>query len=83
MVPCLYVVVGWDGQGVVRTVERFNPQEGIWTEVTHHPDIRYGSLPLRGWRLGSGGDSHRDISVIPLLGHRLYTCEYRLGARAW
>ena len=30
----------------------------------------------------SGGDSHHAISVIPVLGHRLYTCEYRFGARA-
>ncbi len=28
----------------------------------------------------AGGDSHHAISVIPVLGHRLYTCEYRLGA---
>jgi hypothetical protein len=49
MVPCLYVVGGWDGQGVVRTVERFNPQEGICTEVSHHPDIRYGSLASTWW----------------------------------
>jgi hypothetical protein len=33
--------------------------------------------------LSAGGDSHLDISVIPMLGHRLYTCEYRLGARVW
>ncbi len=31
----------------------------------------------------AGGDSHHANSVIPVLGHRLYTCEYRLGARAW
>jgi hypothetical protein len=31
----------------------------------------------------AGGDSHHAISVIPVLGHPLYTCEYRLGALAW
>jgi hypothetical protein len=30
-----------------------------------------------------GGDSYHAISVIPMLGHRLYTFEYSLGARAW
>jgi hypothetical protein len=29
------------------------------------------------------GDSHLKISVIPMLGHLLYTCEYSLDARAW
>jgi hypothetical protein len=33
--------------------------------------------------LYSGGDSHLEISVILMLGHPLYTREYRLGARAW
>jgi hypothetical protein len=32
---------------------------------------------------GPGGDSHHAIGVIPMLGHPLYTCEYRLGARPW
>ncbi len=36
----LYVVGGWDGQGVVRTVERFQPQQGCWTVVSTHQDIR-------------------------------------------
>jgi hypothetical protein len=31
----------------------------------------------------TGEDSHHAISVITVLGHPLYTCEYRLGARAW
>jgi hypothetical protein len=31
----------------------------------------------------AGEDSHHAISVIPVLGHPLYTCEYRIGARAW
>ena len=31
----------------------------------------------------SGGDSHLEISVIPVLGHSLYTCKYSHGARAW
>jgi hypothetical protein len=63
MVPCLYVVGGWDGQGVVKTVERFNPQEGNWKKVSHHPEIRYGSLPLRGGRLGwsGGGEDSRKV----------------------
>jgi hypothetical protein len=30
-----------------------------------------------------GGDSHLEISVIPMLGDSLYTREYRIGARAW
>jgi hypothetical protein len=30
-----------------------------------------------------GGDSHLEISVIPMLGHLLYTREYSYGARAW
>ncbi len=29
------------------------------------------------------GDSHLKISVNPMLGHPLDTCEYRLGACAW
>lgn len=40
---CLYVVGGWDGQAVVRTVERFQPQLGLWTEVSTHKDIRMKS----------------------------------------
>ncbi len=32
---------------------------------------------------GSGGGSHLEISVIPMLGDSLYIREYRLGARAW
>jgi hypothetical protein len=31
-------------------------------------------------RLRPGRDSHYAISVIPVLGHSLYMCEYRLGA---
>jgi hypothetical protein len=30
-----------------------------------------------------GGDSHLEISVIPMLRHLLYTREYSHGARAW
>jgi hypothetical protein len=30
-----------------------------------------------------GGDFHFEISVIPMLGHPLYTCEYSHVARAW
>jgi hypothetical protein len=30
-----------------------------------------------------GGDSHLEISLIPMLGDSSYTREYRLGARAW
>jgi hypothetical protein len=37
---CVFVVGGWDGQGVVRTVERFHPEQGRWTEVSQHKDIR-------------------------------------------
>jgi hypothetical protein len=31
----------------------------------------------------AGGDSHLEISVIPVLRHSLYTCRYSHGARAW
>jgi hypothetical protein len=31
------------------------------------------------WFTKPGGDSHLEISVIPMLGDSLYTCEYRAG----
>ena len=40
---CLYVVGGWDGQGVVKSVEMFNPTKGVWQEVSTHPNIRMKS----------------------------------------
>ncbi len=56
-------------------------EAAIGREEAHSaPFCALKSLKRRVW---AGGDSHLDISVIPLLGHRLYTCEYRLGARAW
>jgi hypothetical protein len=29
------------------------------------------------------GQHHLEISIIPMLGHPFYTCEYSHGARAW
>jgi hypothetical protein len=50
----------------------------------HYTALRYTHREIRyQTEENPGGDSHLDISVIPMLGHRLYTCEYRLGARAW
>ena len=40
---CIYVVGGWDGQGVVRSVERYNPASGAWTQVSTYRDIRMKS----------------------------------------
>jgi len=40
---CLYVVGGWDGQGVVKSVEMFNPVKGTWQEVSTHENIRMKS----------------------------------------
>ena len=33
---CIYVVGGWDGQGVVRSVEMFNPSTESWSVVSHY-----------------------------------------------
>ncbi len=70
------MVGGWDGQGVVKTVERFNPQEGNWKKVSHHPEIRYGSLPLRGGRVGwsGGGEDSRKIQPSFKVPHSRACC---------
>ena len=36
----IYVVGGWDGQGVVKSVEMFNPEKGEWTEISTYSEIR-------------------------------------------
>ncbi len=43
-------------------------------------------LRICGWFLWAkyrGEGSHLEISVIPVLGHPLYTCEYSHGGRGW
>ncbi len=46
--------------------------------------VSLGNVNDTDWQEStSGEDSHHAISVMPVLGHRLYTCEYRLGALAW
>jgi hypothetical protein len=54
--------------------------------LDHHP-LLPGSGDLcacASYRaIHSGGDFHLEISVIPMLGHLLYTREYSHGARAW
>jgi hypothetical protein len=44
-----------------------------------------GKFRLGEWLqlLYPGGNSHLEISVIPVLRHSLYTCKYSHGARAW
>ena len=37
---CIYVVGGWDGQGVVRSVEMLNPSKGEWVQISTYPEIR-------------------------------------------
>ncbi len=44
---------------------------------------RSAELPASLHRLEPGGDSHLEISVIPVLRHSLYTWKYSHGARAW
>jgi hypothetical protein len=55
-------------------VDSIKPVSNQFKTTFYPPAI----MECRLCRTTSGGDSHLDISVIPLLGHRLYTCEYRL-----
>jgi len=40
---CIYVIGGWNGQGVVKSVEKFNPKQGTWQEISKYTDIRMKS----------------------------------------
>ncbi len=63
------------------------------TVKTPNPKCRLYSVFNRVYRLEiqsvmlvfstQGGDSHLEISVIPMLRHLSYTREYSHGARAW
>ena len=37
---CIYAIGGWDGQNIVKSIEKFDPNTGKWTHVTDYINMR-------------------------------------------
>jgi hypothetical protein len=58
------------------------PDHRIYNHIKHDAHVLDPRSEVKVG-LHPGGDSHLEISVIPVLRHSLYTCKYSHGARAW